>query len=151
MAEFFTRPDAVKAIDNANLLADWFGRWLSFEDAEVTSMVFDRGSRTESADAIADPEPPSLTAIFLVVDTALALDDPRSMPARVSLKFGDILGLQMSGFGWQNPILGLWISVIRSDELMGRQLSVKWGGAAGTGHEVAFRCSTCSVLAVCKA
>jgi hypothetical protein len=147
MADFSASPDAIQAINHQRLVTDWFGHWLSFEDAELTSMVFDRGSQLEAAQAAAGGDPPSLVATFLVLHTKFTRDDPRSRLARVSLKFGDISKLQMSAFGWQNPILGLGLSRI-SSELGEQRLAVKWGGAAGSGHEVAFGCSMCTVLDV---
>ena len=148
MSSFSASRDAINAIDGSSHLTGWFGSWPSFEGAEVISMAFDRGSQLKSAGTQGYSGPPSLTAVFRVVDSALTWDDQRSKPARVCLKFGDISELRMNGFGCQNLILALEVNVVYSEELNALKLSVKWGGAAGKGHDVTFLCGTCSVLAV---
>jgi len=133
-------------IEGANLLVERFGFWPSFEDAEVIALKFERGNHMQVVErgAWAERLGESLAATFLVFDARHALISPARKPTEAVIRFEPLTSFKMSGFNYQNPILGLNISP--HDLLQDKsKFLVQWGGTA-MHHEVSFNCERICVL-----
>lgn len=141
--------EALALIERSGLLVERFGEWPPFEDAEVMALVFDRGNHLGviQMDDWSKRIPPSLTATFYVFDVRYADTDPKRKPSKVCIRFEEFDRFEMDGFNYQNPILGMGITVSYSDRLRKNLLSVNWGGT-GIKHEVSFLCHQIRVLSV---
>jgi hypothetical protein len=141
--------EAIARIENRDLLIERFGGWPTFEDAEVLKLEFDRGNHwwvLESGDW-SRRIPPSLVATFFVFDSRFADHAPERKPSSVSIRFEEFQEIEIEGFNHQNPVLGVGIELIYSQNLRKEQFFVDWGGC-GMTHEVLFVCDRIRVLSV---
>lgn len=147
--ENFISPEAINAIDRKNLLIERFGEWPTFEDAEVLSIEFNRGNfkqiiKTNDWDQYISP---SLTAAFYLFDNRYSDLSLERKPTEVVIRFEGLENLEIDGFNHQNPIVGLRITFVFSDNLKRNMFAVDWGGT-GIHHEVSFTCENIIVLSV---
>jgi len=130
--------DVVALISGRELLIEQLGKWPTFHDFEVLSIVLER--------AVVSAATNDLRATFLVYDNQKAPSDLERRQGTAEFLFESIGALHIDGFNHQNPIIGLSIvpSEPRSNE---RRFHVEWGGT-GIKHEVSFDCNRISVLRV---
>jgi hypothetical protein len=147
--EDLVTPEALALIEGADLLIARFGEWPTFEDGEVLAIAFDRGNHwwVIQTKEWSKRIPSSLTATFYVFDSRYADTDPERKPSKVCIRFEEFDEFEMDGFNYQNPIVGMGITVSYSDRLKKNLLSVNWGGTA-IRHEVSFLCGQIRVLSV---
>jgi hypothetical protein len=127
-------PEILAAISGQDLLVQHLGYWPRFHDFEVLSIVMERPLVSAAACA--------LRATFLVFDVDKAHDDPERRQGTAELLFENVEALQINGFNYQNPIIGL--SIIAAER---QRFLVEWGGTA-IQHEVSFTCGRVSVIRV---
>ena len=141
--------EALALIEGADLLIARFGEWPTFEDGEVLALAFERGNHSWviQTDAWSRRIPPSLTATFYLFDSRYADTDPERKPSKVCIRFEEFDECEMDGFNYQNPIVGMGITISYSDRLKKNLLSVNWGGTA-IKHEVSLLCGQVTVLSV---
>jgi len=147
--EELTPPEAVAAIEDANLLVARFGEWPTFEDAEVLALNLDRGNHSWVVETGEWDRriPPSLTATLYVFDFRHASDNPARNPTKVVIKFEEFEDFEIDGFNHQNPIVGLGIKFLFSKNMNKNLFSVDWGGT-GIKHEASFTCERIQVMSV---
>lgn len=140
-------PKAIELIEGADLLLNRFGDWPTFEDAEVLSLSFDRGNHwwVLETGEWSRRVPPSLIATFYVFDSRYAEHAPERKPTKVSIQFYEFREVEIDGFNYQNPIVGLGIKLTYSADLKKTLFSIDWGGTA-IPHEVSFSCERIHVL-----
>jgi hypothetical protein len=135
-------------IRDANKLIDIYGAWPTFEDAEIVSVVLDRGNHKEIivTGDWAVRVPPFLTAKVILFDSRYGgLDDRKYRLA--TLRFNGISRFNMELFGYQNPVMGIGL---RAEPAVGDadpSVHVEWGGTV-MGHEADFICESIDVLSV---
>jgi hypothetical protein len=147
-----TTDDIVAAIANAKLLIDWFGGWPDFHDAEVVSLVFDRGNLKQVFETgeWSKTVKPKLTAALYLPGWSGGPNTKRKA-ALVTLQFsGGFERLSLQGFNHQNPIVGLEIIWEHSKNLKKDLFAVDWGGTL-LQHEVSFTCEEIEVTSVSAA
>jgi hypothetical protein len=148
VADPLVSADALLRIASSDALVRHFGRWPSFEDAELISLEFDRGNHM----AVVDRgdwdarKPETLVATFYAFNAEAAADSRDRRPAHVSLLFSDLHEAQIEGLSYQNPILGLGIHLERIERLKRDCLRVNWGGCMV--HEVSLLCGGITVRSV---
>ena len=147
--ENLVSPEALALVEGADLLIARFGEWPTFEDGEILALVFDRGNHwwVIQTEAWSKRIPPSLMATFYVSDSRHADSHPERKRSKVCIRFEEFDEFEMDGFNYQNPIVGMGITVSYSDRLKRNLLSVNWGGTA-IKHEVSFLCGQIKVLSV---
>lgn len=125
-------------ISGRDLLIQHLGHWPTFHDFEVLSILLER--------ALVSAIVHDLRAVFLIFDLHKAPDDPERKQGSAEFLFENVADLQIKGFNYQNPIMGLCIdaSEASANEHLFR---VEWGGTC-MQHEVSFSCSRISVLRV---
>jgi hypothetical protein len=131
-------PDVVALISGRELLIEQLGKWPTFHDFEVLSIVLER--------AVVSAATNDLRATFLVFDLQKAPSDPERRQGTAEFLFESIGALHIDGFNQQNPIIGLSIT---SSEPFGKQhrFHVEWG-RTGMTHDVSFDCARIAVLRV---
>jgi hypothetical protein len=142
-------PHVMSRIGDANKLIDIYGAWPTFEDAEIVSVVLDRGNHKEIivTGDWAVRVPPSLTAKVILFDSRYGGLDARRKYRLVTLRFNGISRLNMELFGYQNPVMGIGL---RAEPAVGDadpSVHVEWGGTV-MGHEADFTCESIDVLSV---
>ena len=143
-----TPPEVIAAIENANLVTDYFGSWPHFEDAEILSLQFDRGNHMKIIKTGAWPErmPESLT-VKLYCGKHVSGDLSQKKSALITIRFHQFGRFKMDGFNYQNPIVELAIIWEYSENAKKNLFAVDWGGTA-IRHDVSFTCERIEVLAV---
>src|SRR5690349_255885 len=93
-------PEAIAAIEGANLLVERFGEWPTFEDAEVLALNMDRGNHWWVLETAAWDQriPPSLTVAFYVFDSRHADEAPERKPTKVVIRFEEFEKFEIDGF-----------------------------------------------------
>jgi hypothetical protein len=147
--EELTSPEAIAAIEGANLLIARFGEWPTFEDAEILALNLDRGNHwwVVETGEWGQRVPPSLTAILYVFDFRHADDNPARKPTKAVIRFEELEDFEIDGFNHQNPIVGLGIKFHFSKNMNKNLFSVDWGGT-GIKHEASFTCERIQVMSV---
>jgi hypothetical protein len=149
VADPLVAPDVRSQIANSEDLLRHFGRWPTFEDAELVSLQFDRGNHM----AVVDRgdwdarKPETLVATFYAFNAEADSDSSDRRPAHVSLLFSGLHEVQLEGLNYQNPIQGLGIHLEHVDRLRADCFRVNWGGTC-MGHEVSLLCGTIAVRSV---
>ena len=141
--------DVVASISHGSDLVRHFGRWPSFEDAELVSLQFQRGNHmavVESGDW-GRRISPALDATFSVFDAEAHPESSERRPAEVTLRFSELHEVHIEGLGYQNPIQGLGIRHERLEPSGLTGFRVDWGGT-GMGHEVSLLCTTIAVRSI---
>jgi hypothetical protein len=141
-------PAVMSRIRDASKLIDIYGVWPTFEDAEIVSVVLDRGNHKEiivTGDWAARI-PPSLTAKVILFDHRIGDADDRKYRL-VTLRFNGISQLSMELFSYQNPVMGIGLRADAADGRDGPNIHVEWGGTA-MGHETDFVCESITVQSV---
>src|SRR5579859_226009 len=135
-------PDIADKIEQSDLLAEVFGRWPSFHDAEVISFELFR-------DAINVSEPNIRTKIH-VFEMTSEVDQhgffvPKNHKNAVFL-FTGIDECSVSGFNQQNVLMDLAIIDISSRQLESLQFEIHFSSSFGI--EASFKCREIKVEAV---
>ena len=127
-------------VENAALLTRVFGEWPSFHDAEVLTMHLDR----------AGADGPVLEACVHVFRMTREVDARGryglTHHTKVTLRFVNIVLLQLHGFSHQNSLSGLDIEEAGLAESHGRRLSVYFG--SNSGVEADLLCDRIVIQAV---
>jgi hypothetical protein len=122
--------DEEKLVENAALLTRVFGEWPSFHDAEVLTMHLDR----------AGVDGPSLEACVHVFRMTREVDARGhyvlTHHTQVTLRFVDILLLQLRGFDDQNSLSDLDLEEVDPSDNAGRRFSVCFGSNVGVESEL---------------
>ncbi len=131
-------PEILALISGRELLIQHLGHWPTFHDFEVLSLTLER--------ALVSATVHDLRAVFLVFDLHKAPDDPERRQGSAEFLFENVDDLEIKGFDYQNPILGLCIG---ASEPLGdeRRFRVEWGGTC-MQHDVSLSCGRISVLRV---
>lgn len=131
-------PETLALISGRELLIQHLGYWPSFDDCEVLSITLER--------AVVLAVTHDLRATFFVFDRQKAPDDPERKQGTVEFLFESIEELQIDGFNYQNPIMGLFIA---PTEPLGteRRFRVEWGGTC-MQHDVSFTCERIAIYRV---
>jgi hypothetical protein len=147
VADPLVAPEVASQIADSGHLVQHFGRWPTFEDAELVSIKFNRGNHMAVAerDDWRQRIPPTLEARFYVFNAEVGPESSERRPAEVSLQFSELHEAQIQGLGCQNPIQGLGIHIEQVESLRQACFRVNWGGA---GHEVSLLCTSIAVCSV---
>jgi len=94
--------DSYTAIRNHEALVRFFGKWPSFDDFEVVSMLLKRSEDDEEFW-------PTLTVTFLGFRHDVPVESPVRNNCIVVLRFGGLENMAVNGFNHQNAINGLVI------------------------------------------
>ncbi len=129
-------PETLASIAGRELLVRHLGHWPTFEDIEVVSIVLER--------AVVSAIAHDLRASFIVFDLDKRPDDPERKQGLADLLFESVDDLKITGFNYQNPIMGMSIRSAKSDV---SKFLVSWGGTC-MQHDVSFACRRISVLRV---
>jgi hypothetical protein len=117
-------------IDGSDKLTSIFGRWPSFHDSEVVSLVFDRTG-------------PTITADIHVFEITTEISKTGHYVCRnhcvVSLRFLEVDEIAFEGFNHQNALMGLAISDGSHRQKERIKFEVSLDGAYGV--DLAFVCS----------
>lgn len=101
------RDDAVKIVDNAEAVLEWFGFWPTFHDAEVLTVALRRDLPSTIE---------ILTALPRVRERAGELIAGRATVVVVTFTFGRVVDVRMEDFSTQNVIASLLIA-LRGDTI----------------------------------
>ena len=115
------------------------GKWPSFHDAEVVSIVLERNAGE-------DLTPPQMTVTLHAFRLEVAADDPARNDCRITLLFRGIEQLRLADFNNQNAINGISITSHRSDQLQREVFKVKFHPGFGVSGD--FQCDEIEVLSV---
>lgn len=132
-------------INNEQALTSIFGRWPSFHDAEILSLLLERSGE----------DGPSLTATIHLWQMTSAVDDRGYYVLEnhtlATLRFGGILLESLSGFNHQNVLSELEISAIDPSlqENEGRRCEV--GMPTVHGCEAWLKCRSVTVVSAVPA
>lgn len=129
-------------IRNVELLTKIFGRFPSFHDAEVLSLVLERGERDISG-------PTLETRIHVFEMTSEVVENKRIVLKNHSIvrfRFSDIVNLEIDEFNHQNVLSGLYIDRNQDQGAETSQFKVTFEGIYGM-HAV-FGCRRISVESV---
>jgi len=116
-------------------LIQHFGKWPSFDDAEVVSLSL---NRSPWQNGVAK----DIRATFYMFELTSGLP---TKECHVEVLFKDVADVLIEGFNHQNPILGLGLWLAPVEHLRGERLFVRWGGTC-MNHDVAFHCRSLSVM-----
>ncbi|MEX1033889.1 MAG: hypothetical protein WDZ30_11060 [Cellvibrionaceae bacterium] len=143
--------EILKEISDVELLLDVYGRFPTFDSAEIMNLKFIRGNTLQCMDAgnWGGHEPVSLTAKLFVFDERFADTDERRNPAIVTMTFNSLDQIHLDGFNYQNSMCGLGIRRQFLENLKKNLLRVDWGGAA-IKHDVSLVCESIKIEAVKK-
>jgi hypothetical protein len=129
-------------IQNSHLLTDIFGRWPSFHDAEVLSIVLDRDG--------ARPFTPYLQATIHVFEMTSQIDVRGSYVLKnhvaVTFRFIGIYELRLEGFNQQNVLQGLSIHDVSDRQLERIKFEVSFDGIFGVSAK--FQCNSIGIESV---
>ena len=135
-------PDLEKLIAGSAKLTAIFGGWPSFHDAEITEIHLERGEINQEKNMF---EEPVLTIKLVLWNLTSRVKETGHFDTEHTLailQFSDVENLTLSGFNYQNAILGLEIA---HQLINGRPLfHVSFDPAFGMGCE--FDCTTIAVL-----
>ena len=130
-------------VQGAEKLTELFGRWPSFHDAEVISLVLDRSGGDDGFG-------PSLVATIRAFDiTDEVLPDgflKLTHECAAVMAFREVVELQVTDFNSQNVLSGLHIIDIRDRQLERQHFEVWFAGVHGL--DARFQCRGVEVLAV---
>ena len=130
-------------VQGAEKLIELFGRWPSFHDAEVISLVLDRSGDDDGFG-------PSLVATiraFDITDEVLPSGFPKlTHECAAVFAFREVVQLQLTGFNSQNVMSGLHIIDIRDRQLERQHFEVWFAGVYGL--DARFQCRAVEVLSV---
>ncbi len=130
-------------VQGADKLIELFGRWPSFHDAEVVSLVLDRAGDDDGFG-------PSLVATIRTFDiTHEVLPDgllKLTHECAAVMAFREVVQLQLTGFNSQNVLSGLHIIDIRDRQLERQRFEVWFAGVHGL--DARFQCRVVEVLSV---
>jgi hypothetical protein len=114
------------------------GRWPTFHDAEIIELRLDRGNLT------GDLTNPDLVGPELTLKIQSCVESQGTHPTLVTLRFGDVEDLEISGFNHQNAILGLVIERTKDGADGTDWFLVRINPAFGLG--ATFRCAEIEVV-----
>jgi Immunity protein 50 len=132
-------------IEGSEKLTCIFGRWPSFHDAEVVDLHLRRGDNTQSN----HPRFPVLTTKIHLWELTNEIEARGYYVLRnhtlATLRFHDVLNLEIKGFSHQNVIFGLSVeSQELSESPWKRSFAVEFEPVAEFG--ATFRCSRIEVV-----
>lgn len=126
-------------IKNVHLLADIFGHFPSFHDAEVLKIILERSRKIQER---------SLTAVIHVFEMKNKTDSSGRYVldehTEVTIKFDEIAGLKLYGFNHQNVINELAIKPFSPHGSDGPKFQVEFQYCHGVSGE--FRCRTITIM-----
>lgn len=147
---FSCHQSIVDQIINANDLISIYGKWPSFESAEIVSINMNRGNILECIhkNDWTKKYEPSLEVGFILLPPEG--DEVSALNQRIVsyIIFDEIDDITLTGFNHQNPINGLGIRLINSDRLKKELFCVNWGGAA-LSHDVLLTCGKVVIKTAC--
>ena len=141
-------PLVLSRIRDANKLIDVYGEWPAFSDAEIISVVLERGNHLSIIATGNWPlrVAPSMIAKLMVFDSRYG--NVKDCKYRlVTLRFGGLSQFNMQLFGYQNPIMGISFSMEMTHGQVEPSIHVKWGGTV-MGHEADFFCDSIDVISI---
>jgi hypothetical protein len=132
--------DAERFVEGAEGLKAAFGRWPSFHDAEVVSIVLDRGG-------LSGPALEAKIHVFLMTDQ---VDEHGryilSNHTLVTLRFRNIVLMRLAFFNSQNVLADLDLTPVDPDASEGRVLAASF--SASWGVEAELLCDSVAVMRV---
>lgn len=136
-------PNLEKEIAGSEMLTSIFRGWPSFHDAEITEIHLERGRVNQDTETF---EFPVLTVKLVLWNLTSRVSANGYLETEqhtlAILQFSYVENLTMSGFNYQNAIMGLQIARQRSE---GRtEFKVSFDPAFGMGCE--FTCGSIEVL-----
>lgn len=138
-------PDLENEIIGSERLTSIFGGWPSFHDAEIAEIHLDRGEVNQATETFEFPIMTVKLVLWNLTSRVNAngyLETERHTLA--ILQFSDVDNLTMSGFNYQNAIMGLQIE--RQGNEGRTEFKVTFDPAFGMGCE--FSCGSIEVLNV---
>jgi hypothetical protein len=136
-------PELEKEIRGSEMLTSIFGGWPSFHDAEVTEIHLERGEVNQDTETF---EFPVLTVKLVLWNLTSRVTADGYLETEhhtlAILHFSDVENLLMSGFNYQNAIMGLQIE--RQSNERRTEFKVTFDPAFGMG--CAFSCGSIEVL-----
>jgi len=129
-------------ITNYEAVTSFLGKWPSFDDFEVVSILLERSHDGE--------EPwPTLTVRFLGLRSDFGPEDSDRKNYLLTLWFGGVDNLKLEGFNYQNAINGFTVAAKWSERLNQEVFNVEIIQGFGVG--CAFECSEIKVMNVTSA
>ena len=127
-------------IKNFEMVTSFFGKWPSFDDFEVVSMMFER-----IPDEQTSPNP-VLTIKFFAFCWDVVAESKNHKDCLLTLRFGGLENVKLDGFNHQNAINGFTVVAQWSERLNREVLSVELIQGFGVGST--FDCGEIEVVSL---
>ena len=126
------------AIKNYEVLVKFLGKWPSFDDFEVVSMLLKRSDEGELW--------PTLVTEFVGFRQDVPMESPDRSNCLIVLRFGGLENMSLNGFNHQNAINGLAVKANWSDRRKRDLFTVDLVQGFGVGTK--FECVEIEVVSV---
>lgn len=127
------------AIKNSHAVVSFLGKWPSFDDFEVVSILLKRGNDE-------DMFWPTLTIKFFGFRQEVHPESPERNNCIIVLRFGGIGEMTLNGFNHQNALNGFVVKTSYSDDLKRDLFAVELIQGFGVGAK--FECEEIAVVSV---
>lgn len=143
--------ETIKRIQRVEDIISIYGRFPTFEDAEILELTLNRGNTLDCIESSNwdNHRSSSLSVKFYLFDERYDASDPRRNPTHVSMLFSGLGSLAIDGFNHQNAICGVGIREQYSPNYKKNLFRVDWGGAA-IAHKVSLTCELIEIHEILK-